>query len=70
MLPALIDALLAQQVHAIVYEILTVDNASTDETAATVAARAHPVIGYLYEPRPGASNARNTGSRPSLPTTA
>ncbi|MEP6592530.1 MAG: glycosyltransferase family A protein [Acidobacteriota bacterium] len=61
LLPALIDALLAQQRHAIAYEILIVDNASTDGTAATVAARAHPVIRYLYEPRPGASNARNAG---------
>ena len=61
LLPALLDALLAQQVHGIKYEILVVDNASTDATAATVAAHAHPVIRYFYEPRRGASNARNTG---------
>src|SRR3954452_4992920 len=60
-LPALLDALLAQRVHGIPYEILIIDNASVDKTAATIAAHASPLIRYFYEPRPGASNARNTG---------
>jgi glycosyltransferase involved in cell wall biosynthesis len=61
LLPALLDALLAQRVHGIPYEILVVDNASSDGTAATVAAHAHPSIRYLYESRRGVSNVRNTG---------
>jgi glycosyltransferase involved in cell wall biosynthesis len=62
-LPALLQALVAQEVHGIPYEILIVDSASTDGTAAMVAAHAHPLIRYLYEAQPGASNARNAGVR-------
>ena len=47
--------------HAIPYEILIIDNGSVDATADTVAAHASPLIRYLFEPRRGASNARNTG---------
>jgi glycosyltransferase involved in cell wall biosynthesis len=61
LLPALLDALLAQRVHAIPYEILVIDNGSVDGTAATVEAHANPWIRYIFEPRRGVSNARNTG---------
>jgi glycosyltransferase involved in cell wall biosynthesis len=61
LLPALLDALLAQRVHAIPYEILVIDNGSVDGTAATVEALASPWIQYFFEPRRGVSNARNTG---------
>jgi glycosyltransferase involved in cell wall biosynthesis len=61
LLPALLDALLAQRVHAIPYEILVIDNGSVDGTAATVAAYANPWVRYHFEPRRGVSNARNTG---------
>ena len=60
-IPELLDALLAQQTAGVTYEILIVDNASTDATAEMVAARAHPLLQYLYEPRRGPSNARNAG---------
>lgn len=61
LLPALLDALVAQRVHAIPYEILVIDNGSVDGTAATVEALASPWIRYFFEPRRGVSNARNTG---------
>ena len=61
LLPALLDALVAQRVHAIPYEILVIDNGSVDGTAAAVGAYASPWIHYVFEPRPGVSNARNTG---------
>jgi glycosyltransferase involved in cell wall biosynthesis len=61
MLPALIDALLAQQTAGVSCEVLIVDNASTDSTREIVAAYTDPRLQYLFEPRRGASNARNTG---------
>jgi glycosyltransferase involved in cell wall biosynthesis len=61
LLPALLEALLAQRVHGIPYEVLIIDNGSVDATADTVAAHASPLIRYLLEVRRGASNARNTG---------
>lgn len=61
-LGAAIDSLLAQTFDA--YEILIVDNASTDQTAEVAKARQNdPRVRYLYEPTLGLSVARNTGAR-------
>jgi glycosyltransferase involved in cell wall biosynthesis len=44
------------------YEVLVIDNASTDTTRSVVEDAAHRVpVRYLYEARRGASAARNTG---------
>ncbi|MEM8641284.1 MAG: glycosyltransferase family 2 protein [Cyanobacteria bacterium P01_G01_bin.54] len=57
-----IDSLLVQDYSD--YEILVVDNASTDETRSVVEARLpHPRLRYYYEPQLGLSVARNTGAR-------
>jgi cellulose synthase/poly-beta-1,6-N-acetylglucosamine synthase-like glycosyltransferase len=53
-----IDAILATHYPADRREILIVDNASTDDTAAQIHSRP---VRYLREPRPGVSNARNRG---------
>lgn len=58
-----IDSVLKTTSHEIDYEILIVDNASTDGTKALV----EPYLGqnpvrYIYEPKLGLSNARNTGN--------
>lgn len=53
-----IESVLASEFPAERREILVVDNGSTDGTAAEI--RRHPVT-YLFEPRPGVSNARNRG---------
>ncbi|MFE4105292.1 glycosyltransferase family 2 protein [Almyronema epifaneia] len=61
-LGAAIDSLL-QQTFAD-YEVIVVDNASTDQTKEIVAVRSsHPRLRYLYEPQLGLSVARNTGAR-------
>src|SRR5947207_460492 len=62
--PAL-DALLAQT-GSVDYEILVVDNNSTDATASVVRAvaeQAHGRIRYVFEERQGLSHARNRGIR-------
>jgi glycosyltransferase involved in cell wall biosynthesis len=61
-LDRLIDALRAQTGSA-TFEVLVVDNASRDDTAAVVGrhSRQDPRIRSLYEGRPGASLARNAG---------
>lgn len=46
------------------YEIIVVDNASTDATRAVVDTHlSHPRLRYLYEPELGLSIARNTGAQ-------
>ncbi len=60
-LGAAIDTLLDQDFED--YEVIVVDNGSTDTTRAVVEARLpHPRLRYLYEPTLGLSVARNTGA--------
>jgi glycosyltransferase involved in cell wall biosynthesis len=62
-LGAAIDSLLSQE-FAGEYEVIVVDNASTDNTKQVVAARLdHPRLHYVYEPVTGLSVARNTGAK-------
>lgn len=59
-LGAAIDSLLHQDVAA--FEIIVVDNASTDRTRALIETFTDPRLQYVYEPRLGLSIARNTGA--------
>ncbi len=60
-LGAAIDSLLRQDFEA--YEVVVVDNASSDRTREVVEARlSHPKLKYVYEPVTGLSVARNTGA--------
>jgi glycosyltransferase involved in cell wall biosynthesis len=60
-----LDGLSSQTLPAAEYEVLVIDNASTDATRERVLARAKVAINiqYIYEPTLGASAARNTGWR-------
>ena len=61
-LGAAIDSLLAQDFSN--YEVIVVDNASSDSTKQVVESRLpHPRIQYIYEPVTGLSVARNTGAK-------
>ena len=62
-LPGAIASALEQTVPAGVYELVVVDNNSTDGTARTIAeiARAHPSLRYVLELRQGVSYARQAG---------
>jgi GT2 family glycosyltransferase len=62
LLKGALDALLCQSADE--YEVLVVDNDSSDATRAVVgafAARSDGRIKYLHEPRPGVSHGRNRG---------
>lgn len=55
-----IDSLLNQDFEN--YEVIIIDNASTDKTAEVVKSRlSHPKLRYIYEEKLGLSIARNTG---------
>jgi glycosyltransferase involved in cell wall biosynthesis len=58
-----LESLLQQQSGSVRYEVLVVDNNSTDDTRAVVDAltRRWRGVRYLFEPRCGVSHARNTG---------
>jgi glycosyltransferase involved in cell wall biosynthesis len=58
-----LESLLHQQSESVRYEVLVVDNNSTDDTRAVVDAltRRWRGVRYLFEPRRGVSHARNTG---------
>lgn len=58
-----IESVLAQTLPADAYEVVVVDNCSSDGTAEAVEALAaeNPGVRYLYEGRLGLSTARNTG---------
>jgi glycosyltransferase involved in cell wall biosynthesis len=61
-LGAAIDSLLEQDLED--YQVIVVDNASSDRTSAVVESRLpNPRLQYLYEPTLGLSVARNTGAR-------
>ncbi|HEY1482576.1 MAG TPA: glycosyltransferase, partial [Candidatus Acidoferrum sp.] len=67
-LPAALQSVAAQQLpDALEWEILVVDNNSTDQTSDVVSefAQRNPPgrIRYLFEPRQGLSNARNAAIR-------
>jgi glycosyltransferase involved in cell wall biosynthesis len=60
-------ALSAQSAAANEYEVIIVDNGSSDDTRdlATAFCRRHPAFRYISEPNPGVAVARNTGVRDS-----
>jgi GT2 family glycosyltransferase len=66
MLRPALDRLLAQSLDSPSYELLVVDNHSTDETPAVVEScieRSNGRLRYIFEPRQGLSHARNAGLR-------
>lgn len=62
-----LQTLLAQDAAPGSYEVIVIDNNSTDDTRAMVGeiADAHPSVRYVFEPRQGLSHARNRGARES-----
>jgi glycosyltransferase involved in cell wall biosynthesis len=67
MLAMALDGLREQQFPTKDYEVIVVDNGSTDGTSALVSTRAKSSanLRYIFEPSPGVSIARNTGWRAS-----
>jgi glycosyltransferase involved in cell wall biosynthesis len=63
LLKGAIEALLSQDVDAVMYEVIVVDNNSTDETRSVVdaARRTSRNLAYVFEGRQGVSFALNTG---------
>jgi glycosyltransferase involved in cell wall biosynthesis len=64
MLPAALESVLHQECGTARYEVIVVDNNSTDGTKQIVEryiAQGHRNLRYLFEPRQGVSHARNRG---------
>ncbi len=63
MLPGALDSLINQSLPTDQYEVIVIDNASTDGTRAVVEeyARRSNILRYVYEPNQGLSRARNRG---------
>jgi len=61
LLPAAIDALLRQDAPADTFELIVVDNNSSDETPSLLAAWRDPRLRVIRETRQGLSHARNAG---------
>src|SRR5215471_13462056 len=64
MLAGAVDSVLAQHNNDVRYQLIVVDNNSTDDTRAVVESyivRGHNHLQYIFEPRPGVSHARNSG---------
>ena len=62
-LPACLDSLLRQDLPRDRFEIIVVDNASTDNTAAVCGAYENRGVRRIFDAVPGLSHARNTGWR-------
>lgn len=61
-----LERMLAQEAKGIKYEIIAVDNNSTDDTRSVIEsliARGHDNLRYLFEPRQGVSYGRNSGMK-------
>lgn len=64
LLSATLEGLFAQEAGGVRYEIVIVDNNSTDNTREVVESfrdRSGPVLRYVFEPRQGVSQGRNAG---------
>ena len=64
MLGTALEAVLSQKTGGVRYEVIVVDNNSTDNTRATVErfiARGHTNLRYVFEPRQGIAHGRNAG---------
>ena len=64
MLATALEPLLSQNAGGVCYEIIVVDNNSTDNTRATVEAfiaKGHTNLRYVFEPKQGIAHGRNAG---------
>jgi glycosyltransferase involved in cell wall biosynthesis len=64
MLARALEALLSQETGGVRYEVVVVDNNSTDDTRATVEgfiAKGHTCLRYVFEPKQGIAHGRNAG---------
>lgn len=63
LLPEALESVLAQEAGGVRYEVVVVDNNSTDRTREVVESLAarHPRLRYVFEQRQGLSHARNAG---------